>query len=207
MQGGQLTVIVALAMGLVGCGQRAVGKATTFLKNASTVRVRVQSMTTPPDVQTFEIACPDRVRAKRGTPAGSLEIVAIGDKAMARTDGGRWVRFPLTMVKAPGVCRGAPWVQGKDDLATILEDLMGLQITEVPIHPREVSGTECQDWEAREAGPDPQGTAPRIRLCLAVDDYRLMQLVLPDASWTFSDWNVPMDIQLPAEAPPVAPAS
>ena len=99
-----------------------------------------------------------------------------------------------------GVRRSRCTRPGKS-LADILDDITALIITEVPIGPREVSGVPCQDWVARDRGPDASGWKPRIRLCLGVEDQRLMELGMADATWTFSDWNGTIEISFPSGAP------
>jgi hypothetical protein len=199
--------IAVLSLSAVACGWRAVSKASEQVKNATSVRLRVEDKRS--GTRTIDAVCPDKVRIKADTTSGPLEIVAIGKKALGRTGDSRWISVPMSFVNVPPVCSGATWAQSGKDLAGILADMMDLQVTEVPIGPREVSGVPCQDWEAREAGPDPHGTRPRIRLCLAVDNFRLMELGLPDATWTFSEWNAPFDISFPREsgAEPRSPAS
>jgi hypothetical protein len=143
----------------------------------------------------IEILCPDRVRVVAATASGRLEVVAIGRQAFGRTGDGAWIRVPLSFVNAPAVCRGA-WPDGPD-LATLLQALTEREVSERPVGPRQVSGVACQDWEARERRPARAQEAPPVVLCLGIADKRPMQITLPDATWTFAEWNADLTIDAP----------
>jgi hypothetical protein len=138
------------------------------------------------------------VRVTAEGAAGRLEVLAIGGKAFGRTGEGDWIEVPLSLVDAPAICRGASWRPDAPDLATLLQAMSQLAVSERPIGPRQVSGVACQDWEAREHGPAAVGAdAASIVLCLGTADKRPMQITLPDVTWTFADWNAEVVIEPP----------
>ena len=186
---------------LIGCGgDRAIGRASEFVRAAQSVRIHAVDKESGPSGRRIQIACPDKVRIEADSSSGPLEIIAIGNTVVARTGDAGWIKAPMSFVNAPAVCVGSSWAEGRKDLGTVLSEMTRLVVSEVMIDPRQVNGVQCQDWEARERGPDPGGKKPRIRLCLAVDDQRPMELGLPDGTrWVFSDWNSPMDISLPTD--------
>jgi hypothetical protein len=42
------------------------------------------------------------------------------------------------------------------------------------------------------------GNTAAITLCLGTADKRPMQITLPDATWTFAEWNADVTIDVPA---------
>jgi hypothetical protein len=149
-------------------------------------------------VRTVEILCPDRVRVTADTTSGRLEVLAIGEEAFGRTGEGAWIRVPLTFVNAPAICGGSPWRPAAQDLPSLLQAMSRLAVAERPVGPRQVSGIACQDWEARAQGAAPAGgDAAAITLCLGTADKRPMQITLPDATWTFAEWNADVTIDAP----------
>lgn len=186
----------ALLLGSCG-GDRAVGGAADFVRAARSVRLQVQEKAGNV-TRNVEILCPDRVRVTAETATGKLEVVAIGSAAFGRTGEGPWIKVPLSFVDAPAICSGATWRPQAQDLATLLQAMTRLVVSEQPIGPREVSGVPCQDWEARDRGPAPdRRQTPRILLCLGIADKRPMQITLPDGTWTFTDWNADLTIESP----------
>lgn len=197
-RGGGLTVALAAAV-LGACGgDRAVTTAAEFVKAARSVRVHVQDKSGHA-VRDIEIVCPDRVRVTAETTSGRLEVVAIGAEAFGRTGQGAWIEVPLSFVNAPAICPGATRRPEAQDVVTVLQAMTKLMVSEQPIGPRAVNGVPCQDWEARDrrTAPD-RSDVPRILMCLGTADKRPMQLTLPDATWTFADWNADMAIHPPA---------
>ncbi|HJR51616.1 MAG TPA: hypothetical protein VJ794_10945 [Gemmatimonadales bacterium] len=196
-RGAPLTAgLTALLLAACG-GDRAVGVAAEFVRAARTVRLHVQDKAQAA-TRTVEIVCPDRVRVTAETASGRLEVVGIGDQAYGRTGEGAWIRVPLSFVNAPAICPGATWRPQAQDLATLLQAMTELAVSEQPIGPRAVNGVACQDWEARERGPAPAGDpVPRILMCLGTVDKRPMQITLPDATWTFAEWNADLTIEPP----------
>jgi len=186
-----------LALGTCG-GDRALSGAADFVRAARSVRVHVQDQSGE-GARNVEIVCPDRVRVIADTTSGRLEVVAIGAEAFGRTGDGDWIKVPLSMVNAPAICAGTTWRPDAQDLATLLQAMTKHMVSEQPIGPRQVNGVPCQDWEARDRGPAPDRSGvPRIRMCLGTADKRPMQLTLPDATWTFADWNADLAIHPPA---------
>jgi hypothetical protein len=172
--------------------------AAEFVKAARSVRVHVQDKSGDA-VRDIEIVCPDRVRVTAETTSGRLEVVAIGAEAFGRTGKGAWIKVPLSFVNAPAICPGATRRPEAQDVVTVLQALTKLMVSEQPIGPRAVNGVPCQDWEARDRGPAPaRSDVPRIVMCLGTADKRPMQLTLPDATWTFADWNADLAIHPPA---------
>jgi hypothetical protein len=196
-RGARLTVgVTALLVGACG-GDRAVGAAAAFVKGARSVRLRVDDRSVGAG-RTVEIVCPDRVRVTAETTSGRLEVVAIGAQAFGRTGDGGWIKVPLSFVNAPPICSGATWRPDGQDLGTLLEAMTNLALSEQPIGPREVNGVACQDWEARDKVPaTDQGAFPAILMCLGTADKRPMQITLPDATWTFAEWNADLTIEPP----------
>jgi hypothetical protein len=191
---------VGVAAFLVGAcgGERAVNSAADFVRAARSVRMQVQDRSAGAE-RRVEIVCPDRVRVTADTPSGRLEVVAVGQQAFGRTGDGAWIKVPLSFVNAPAVCAGATWRPGAPDLATFLRAMMNLQVSEEPVGPRQVNGVACQDWEAVDRRPAaPAGGRPRFRLCLGTADKRPMQITLPDATWTFAEWNADLAIEAPS---------
>lgn len=179
-------------------GEPAVSVAAEFVRAARSVRMQVQDRSADAARQ-VEIVCPDRVRVTAETSSGRLEVVAVGDEAFGRTGDGAWIKVPLSFVNAPVICAGATWRRGTQDLATILQAMAGLDVAEQPVGPRQVNGVPCQDWEARGRGPaGPGDAAPRFSMCLGTADRRPMQITLPDATWTFAEWNPALKIDPPA---------
>ena len=176
-------------------GQKAVGVAAEFVRAARSVRMQVKDGSADAARQ-VEIVCPDRVRVTAETTSGRLEIVAVGDQAFGRTGEGAWIKVPLSFVNAPVICAGAPWRRDGQDLATILHAMASLQVAEQPVGPRQVNGVACQDWEARSPAAGGAAT-PRFGMCLGTADKRPMQITLPDATWTFAEWNPPLTIEAP----------
>lgn len=186
----------ALLLGSCG-GDRAVGGAADFVRAARSVRMQVQEK--PGNTtRNVEILCPDRVRVTAESTSGKLEVVAIGSEAFGRTGAGPLIQVPLSFVNAPAICSGSTWRPQAQDLATLLQAMTRLVVSEQPIGPREVNGVPCQDWEARDRGPaSDRRQTPRIRLCLGTADKRPMQITLPDGTWTFADWNADVTIEAP----------
>jgi hypothetical protein len=185
-----------------------VTKASEFIRNAKSVRVQVVDKESGPKARSVEIVCPDKVRITAETTSGRLEIVAVGQSVVARTGDSPWIKAPMSFVNAPAICTGSPWAGQRKDLATVFEGLTKLVITEVLSDPRDVNGIRCQDWQARERGPDASGTKPRVRFCLGVEDNRPMGLALPDGtSFVFTDWNNVGDIALPPQSQQAGPSS
>jgi hypothetical protein len=171
--------------------------AADFVKAARSVRMQVKDVAGE-GARDVEIVCPDRVRVTAETTSGRLEVVAVGADAFGRTGAGAWIKVPLSFVNAPAVCAGATWRPNAQDLPTLLQAMTRFAVSEQPIGPREVSGVPCQDWEARDRGPGADGSqTPRILLCLGTADKRPMQITLPDATWTFADWNADLAIDPP----------
>jgi hypothetical protein len=186
-----------LLLGTCG-GDRALSGAADFVRGARSVRVHVQDQSGE-GARSVEVVCPDRVRVIAETTSGRLEVVAIGAEAFGRTGDGAWIKIPLSLVNAPPVCAGATWRPGAQDLVTLLQATAKLMVSERPTGPREVNGVPCQDWEARDrGGATERAAAPRIQMCLGTADRRPMQLTLPDATWTFADWNADLAIHPPA---------
>jgi hypothetical protein len=199
--------LATLVLGTCG-GDRALRGAADFVRAARSVRVHVRDQSGE-GARRVEVVCPDRVRVIAETTSGRLEVVAIGAEAFGRTGEGDWIKVPLTLVDAPPVCAGATWRPGAQDLVSLLQDTAKLAVSERPTGPREVSGVPCQDWEARQpGGAAERAAAPRIRMCLGTADRRPMQLMTPDATWTFADWNADLAIQAPpvVKGEPVAGA-
>jgi hypothetical protein len=171
-----------------------VGTAAEFVRAARSVRLQVRDGAAEA-AREVEILCPDRVRVIASTTSGRLEVVAVGAQAYGRTGEGAWIKVPLSFVKAPAICRGATWQDGQD-LPSLLQALTERELAEKPVGPRAVSGVACQDWEAREKLGRRQG-APPILMCLGISDRRPMQIALPDATWTFTEWNADLQIQEP----------
>jgi hypothetical protein len=193
----RLTVgLTGFVLGACG-GERAVAVAADFVKAARSVRMQVQDSSAGA-ARSVEIVCPDRVRVTAETASGRLEIVAVGEQAFGRTGSGAWIKIPLSLVNAPVICAGAPWRRGAQDLATILHAMTSLEVSEQPVGPREVNGVACQDWEARRRTPaGDAAAAQRFGLCLGTADKRPMQITLPDATWTFAEWNPDLKIEPP----------
>jgi hypothetical protein len=199
MGGRGARLAVALAAAVLGAcgGDRAVGAAAAFVKGARSVRLHVDDRS-PDGGRTVEIVCPDRVRVTAETTSGRLEVVAVGDEAFGRTGAGAWIKVPLSFVNAPAICSGATWRKDAQDLGTLLEAMTRLAVSEQPIGPRQVNGVACQDWEARDKDPQSEaGAAPAILMCLGTKDKRPMQITLPDATWTFAEWNADLTIEAP----------
>ena len=196
-RGARLTVgLTALVVGACG-GDRAVGTAAAFVKGARSVRLRVDDRS-PGGGRKVEIVCPDRVRVTAETTSGRLEVVAVGDQAFGRTGDGGWIEVPLSFVNAPAICSGATWRPDGPDLGALLEAMTKLAVSEQPIGPRSVNGVACQDWEARDQAPaSDQGGSAAILMCLGTADKRPMQITLPDATWTFAEWNADLTIEPP----------
>jgi hypothetical protein len=191
---------VGIAGFVVGAcaGEKAVGVAAKFVQAARSVRMQVKDGSADAARQ-VEIVCPDRVRVTAETTSGRLEIVAVGDQAFGRTGAGAWIKVPLALVNAPVICAGAPWRRGSQDLATILQAMTSFDVSEQPVGPREVNGVACQDWEARSrSAASADADAPRVGLCLGTSDRRPMQITLPDATWTFAEWNPDLVIEPPS---------
>jgi hypothetical protein len=189
-----LGAFVAAACG----GDRALSVAAEFVRAARSVRMEVKDHSAEA-VRTVEILCPDRVRVTAETTSGRLEVLAIGEDAFGRTGDGAWIRVPLTLVDAPAICGGAPWRPAAQDLPSFLQAMSRMAVAERPIGPRQVSGVPCQDWEARAQGAGPgSGASDAITLCLGTADKRPMQIKLPDATWTFAEWNADVTIDPPA---------
>ena len=195
-----------LTVGAIGfvvgacAGQKAVDVAAEFVRAARSVRMQVHDRSAEKARQ-VEIVCPDRVRVTAETTSGRMEIVAVGDQAFGRTGEGAWIKVPLSFVNAPVICAGAPWRRGAQDLATILHAMTSLEVSEQPVGPRQVNGVACQDWEARTRVAATAGEADgpaRFGLCLGTSDKRPMQITLPDATWTFAEWNPDLTIEPPA---------
>jgi hypothetical protein len=171
--------------------------AADFVRAARSVRMQVKDHSAE-GVRTVEILCPDRVRVTADTTSGRLEVLAIGEEAFGRTGDGAWIRVPLTFVNAPAICGGS-WRPAAQDLPSLLQAMSQMTVAERPVGPREVSGIACQDWEARAQRAVPAGgDAAAITLCLGTADKRPMQITLPDATWTFAEWNADVTIDLPA---------
>ena len=194
----RLTVGVAGFVVGACVGEKAVAVAAEFVRAARSVRMQVQDRSADA-ARIVEIVCPDRVRVAAETTSGRLEIVAVGDQAFGRTGEGAWIKVPLSLVNAPVICAGAPWRRDTQDLATILHAMTTLDVSEQPVGPRAVNGVACQDWEARgrPAGGGSEGS-PRFGLCLGTADKRPMQITLPDATWTFAEWNPELTIEPPS---------
>lgn len=195
-----------LTVGAIGfvvgacAGQKAMDVAAEFVRAARSVRMQVQDRSAEKARQ-VEIVCPDRVRVTAETTAGRMEIVAVGDQAFGRTGEGAWIKVPLSFVNAPVICAGAPWRRGAQDLATILHAMTSLDVSEQPVGPRQVNGVACQDWEARTRAAAANGAtdeSARFGLCLGTSDKRPMQITLPDATWTFAEWNPDLTIEPPS---------
>jgi hypothetical protein len=186
-----LTALVAGACG----GARVLNAAAEFVRTARSVRLQVKDHAAGP-VRHVEIVCPDRVRVTAEGAAGRLELLAVGDEAFGRIGTGDWIQVPLSLVGAPPICRGARWHPGAQDLTTLLQAISQLAVSERPVGPREVSGVACQDWEARDRAAG-AGVPGAIVLCLGTVDKRPMEITLPDATWTFAEWNAEVTIDPP----------
>jgi hypothetical protein len=195
-RGARLTVGLAALLASDCGGDRALGAAAEFVRTARTVRLQVKDHAAGP-VRQVEIVCPDRVRVTADGAAGRLELLAVGQEAFGRTGDRAWIKVPLSLVDAPAICRGAHWRPAAQDLASLLEAMSQLSVSERPTGPRQVSGVVCQDWEARDRRPLGDGPAPSILVCLGTADRRPMEIALPDVTWTFAEWNADVQIEAP----------
>ena len=193
-------IIAAVLVTIVasGCGYLSFARETvSFLKSARSVRIRVRDKASQGAFRDIEIVCPDRVRVRAVTPAGRLEIVAVGENAFGRVDDGLWTTVPLATINAPGLCAGSAWKPRGKNLTTLVEEATTNAEWIPKGSVRTVNGVACQTWELRNwtdgNGPKP----PAGSMCVGTSDGRLMELQVPEVTLTFADWNAAIAIDRP----------
>ncbi len=198
-------------------GKAELQKALDAKKNVKSFRMRIDLTMHPGSalVTEIEVACPDRERITSSIGEKSFQSVRVGADGYIQTKDGQWVKQTVTPASYPcGTNPGdpSPWAMINEgrDMAVVIANMAGSGKSPITIAPASLSQAEgevCQPWVISFDHPGGQSSAHGARgmtytLCLDTHDHLPRKLLLGNGGMTviYSDWNKPMQIEVPAEA-------
>jgi hypothetical protein len=182
-------------------GERELARAGELAREATSVRITVDAPGRPR--RTLDIECPDRIRVETGSGEARRQVVMVGRRTKARLGEGPWTDVPASALGATvPMCEGAPWNDGRQNLAAMLHDLTGRRqrVSDANLETKLPSGETCRFWRVHGRWDIGLDTTDQPRLCVSPLDRHLLQIVTSGGrSWTFSAWNKPLEVWLPSD--------
>lgn len=184
-------------------------------KNVKTFRMKVELRLHPGSAMETEIqvACPDRERMTTRLGGTAYETVRIGTQAFIQQKDGQWTKQDIPADAYPcGANAGlpSPWAMMNEgrDMSAVIALMAGNAKAPISVTPGalvKVDGTECQQWIVSFQHPgNKSANSPGMTytLCLGAADRLPRQLVMGSGGMviSYSDWDQPVSIDLPAQA-------
>lgn len=182
---------------------------------AKTYRMRIDLSLHPGSamVTEVEVSCPDRERIVTHIQDKTFETVRIGNDGYIQQENGQWTKQELPPDSYPcGDKPGqpSPWAMMNEgrDMSTVLAKMAGNPASPITIEPgalTTVNSNTCQQWIVSFQHPGAKDKAPHgmsYTVCLGNTDRLPVQLVMGTGGLvvTYSDWNKPLQIEVPTEA-------
>jgi len=182
-------------------------------KAAKSFRMKVNLTLHPGSamVTEVEVSCPDRERITTHIGSQSYQTVRVGSDGYIQEPGQPWIKQQILPEAYPcGENPGAPspWAMINEgrDMSTVIASMTRNPRAPITINAASlsvVSGNTCQPWVVSMQHPaGGAGKGMVYTLCLDPQSRLPVQLVLGSGGMvvTYSDWNEPLQIDVPTEA-------
>lgn len=198
-------------------GKSELRSAVTAKNAAKSWRMRTEMRLHPgePLVTISEVSCPDHERMTGKLGQSHYETIRVGGEAFVKANEASWQKSMATTefypcADSPGM--RAPWAimnEGRDLTSVLFKLVEAGNATAVRGPLVKLDGQTCQEWNVQFRHPDKKGAeqkAPADKkmsysICLDTGTHLPRQIVMGTGGvvTSYSDWNVPINIQVPTE--------
>lgn len=212
-QPGTLTRLFAALQARMTSGRQELQRSLEAKKNVKSYRMKIDLTMHPGSalVTEVEVSCPDRERIISHIGGQQFQSVRVGGDAYTQMRNGQWTKQTVPPNSYPcGEAPGAPspWAMMNEgrDMSVLIASMAGNGKTPLTITPAsltQVNGDTCQPWVVSVQHPGAKGgSGMNYTICLDTHDRLPRQLLLGSGGMTvtYSDWNKPLQIDVPEEA-------